>query len=45
LLVASQKTGIVTIFRCDAEKGTLEKLSTVKVPPGPAFVGVMSIEH
>jgi 6-phosphogluconolactonase len=41
LLAASQKTGIVTIFRCDAEKGTLEKLSTVRVPPGPAFVGVM----
>ncbi|MGD0089702.1 MAG: lactonase family protein [Planctomycetota bacterium] len=41
LLAANQKSGTVTIFRCDAEHGTLEKLNTMKVPPGPAFVGVM----
>lgn len=43
LLVASQKGDIVTVFRCDAERGTLEKASTTKVPSAPAFVGVMPV--
>lgn len=43
LLVASQNAGSVTVFRCDAAKGTLQKLKPVKVPPGPAFVGVMPV--
>jgi len=43
LLVANQKAGTVTAFRCSAERGTLEKLDTIKVPPGPAFVGVMVV--
>ncbi|MCY3019019.1 MAG: lactonase family protein [Planctomycetota bacterium] len=43
LLSASQKGDTVTVFRCSADRGTLEKLSTVKVPSAPAFVGVMPV--
>jgi 6-phosphogluconolactonase len=41
LLSASQKGDLLIVFRCDAERGTLTKLQTVKVAPAPAFVGVM----
>ena len=43
LIAASQKTGVVIVFRVDQSKGTLEKLNTTKVPSGPAFVGIMPI--
>ena len=43
MLVANQNANTVIVFRCDAAHGTLEKLSTIKVPPKPAFVGVMSV--
>ena len=41
LLVASQSGNGITLFRCDAESGRLDLLSTTSVPPYPAFVGVM----
>lgn len=41
LLVASQLSNRVTVFRCDAVTGLLHKLTTTAVPPAPAFVGVM----
>ena len=41
VLVANQKGDSITVFKRDAEKGTLTKVSTTKVPPGPSFVGVM----
>jgi len=46
LLAANQqKAGTVIVFRCSTERGTLEKLETIKVPPGPAFVGVMARQN
>jgi 6-phosphogluconolactonase len=41
VLVANQKGDSITVFKRDTEKGTLTKLNTTKVPPGPSFVGVM----
>jgi len=32
----------VTLYRIDQEQGTLTKVSTVTVPPGPSFVATMS---
>ena len=42
VLVASQRADHVTLYRIDQEQGTLTKVSTVTVPPGPSFVATMS---
>jgi len=42
VLVANQKGNTVTVFKRDAASGKMEKLSTVTVPAGPSFVGVMT---
>jgi 6-phosphogluconolactonase len=39
--VASQKADYVTSFSIDAKTGAFTKLATIKVPAGPAYVGVM----
>jgi len=41
VIVANQNGESVTVFRRDAAKGTLEKLSTVKTQPKPCYVGFM----
>jgi 6-phosphogluconolactonase len=41
VLVANQKGNSVTVFKRDAEKGTLTKVGTTAVTTGPSFVGVM----
>jgi 6-phosphogluconolactonase len=41
-LIASQKADHVTLFRIDPEQGTLSKISTIPVPPGPSFIATMS---
>ncbi|HYG77529.1 MAG TPA: lactonase family protein [Planctomycetota bacterium] len=43
MLVASQKTGVVIVFRRDKEKGTLTKLNVTPVTPGPSFVATMPL--
>jgi 6-phosphogluconolactonase len=40
-LVASQKTGIVSILKVDPATGLMTKVGTQQVGPGPSFVGVM----
>lgn len=41
LLVAGQDASRVTVFRCDPATGALRRLTVTKVPPAPAFVGVV----
>lgn len=40
-LVASQKTGVVSILKIDPATGLMTKIGTQQVGPGPSFVGVM----
>lgn len=41
-LVASQKTGVVSILKVDPATGLMSKIGTQQVGPGPSFVGVMA---
>lgn len=40
LLAASQQDNRVTVFRREAGTGALLRVSTTRVPPGPAFIGM-----